>query len=119
VGFALIVPKGGVPGSAAIRRVHRTLVHADDCGYDAAPSRKYRVIEVLERSGGHGRWFRHCRVVLRVLSPIEIEESISHVRNGRIVAGDHEQVPRSTIARASSTRSRDALRPDDWWARRQ
>jgi hypothetical protein len=48
VGFALMVPRGGVPGSAAVRNVSlgwsRIFTTA---GYQGVPSRRYRVIQVL------------------------------------------------------------------------
>ncbi|MEY2444898.1 MAG: hypothetical protein QOE00_1478 [Ilumatobacteraceae bacterium] len=48
IGFAFVVPRGGVAGSAAGRNVmlgsQRMLTTR---GYDGLPSRRYRVIQVL------------------------------------------------------------------------
>jgi hypothetical protein len=48
IGFALVVPRGGVPGSAAARNVTLGFQRVFTTrGYDGLPSRRYRVIQVL------------------------------------------------------------------------
>jgi hypothetical protein len=48
VGFAFIVPRGGVSGSAARRNVSMGGVQLSRTpGYQGTPSRKYRILQVL------------------------------------------------------------------------
>ena len=47
-GFALIVPRGGIPGSAAVRNVELSWQRFFNTrGYGELPSWKYRLIQVL------------------------------------------------------------------------
>jgi len=48
VGFAFIVPRGGIPGSAAARNVSLGGWRMPTTrGYEGTPSRLYRVIQIL------------------------------------------------------------------------
>jgi hypothetical protein len=47
VGFAFVVPRGGVPGSVAARNVMMGRQRFMTRGYDGTPSRRSRVIQVL------------------------------------------------------------------------
>jgi hypothetical protein len=47
VGFALMVPRGGVAGSAAARNVMLGSQRVSTRGYEGTQSRRYRVIQVL------------------------------------------------------------------------
>lgn len=48
VGFALVVPRGSVPGTTAARNVSLGMQRIFQTrGYDGLPTRRYRVIQVL------------------------------------------------------------------------
>lgn len=48
VGFALMAPRGGIPGSAAARNVKIGWMRVMNTrGYDGTPTRRYRAIQVL------------------------------------------------------------------------
>ena len=47
IGFALMVPRGGVAGSVSARNVMLGNQRMSTRGYAGTPSRRYRVIQVL------------------------------------------------------------------------
>ncbi len=47
VGFALMVPRGGVSGSVSARNVMLGSQRVSTRGYAGTPSRRYRIIQVL------------------------------------------------------------------------
>jgi hypothetical protein len=47
IGFALMVPRGGVAGSVSARNVMLGNQRMSTRGYAGSPSRRYRVIQVL------------------------------------------------------------------------
>jgi hypothetical protein len=47
VGFALMVPRGGVSGSVSARNVMLGRQRMSTRGYEGTPTRRYRLIQVL------------------------------------------------------------------------
>ena len=121
VGFALIVPRGGIPGSASVRNVRLELAailrHAWIWGASVMEVPADPDHHGIGRDGWGVRADRHVELTSRP-SAVEVEDPIGYVSDGRIVTRHHDAGPASTIARKVRERWRYARHLGGWLARR-